>query len=107
MVFRQLFDRQTCTYTYLLADAETGEAVLIDPVLELVDRDLQLLRELDLRLVASVETHVHADHVTGGGRLREALGSRVVVGAAAGVENTDVALADGERFAFGLSLIHI
>jgi glyoxylase-like metal-dependent hydrolase (beta-lactamase superfamily II) len=99
MIFRQLLDPETSTWTYLLGDG--GEAILIDPVLEQLERDRTLLAELSLRLVATLETHVHADHVTGGGRLREALGSRVVVGAATGVENADVTMADGERFAFG------
>jgi len=101
MLFRQLLDPETSTWTYLLGDEARGEAILIDPVLEQLDRDRTLLRELSLRLVATLETHVHADHVTGGGRLREALGSRVVVGAATGVENADVHLADGEVFRFG------
>jgi glyoxylase-like metal-dependent hydrolase (beta-lactamase superfamily II) len=101
MRFRQLLDPETSTWTYLLGDEATGEAILIDPVLEQLERDRTLLAELSLRLVATLETHVHADHVTAGGRLREALGSRVVVGSAAGVENADRALADGEVFQFG------
>ena len=101
MIFRQLFDRVTCTYTYLLADEDTREAVLIDPVVEQVERDVALLRELDLHLVHTLETHVHADHVTGGGALRERLGSRSVVSAAAGVTCTDVAVSDGDRVVFG------
>jgi len=71
MLFRQLFDPETSTYTYLLADERTREAVLIDPVLEQVERDLQVLRELDLTLRWAVDTHVHADHVTGLGTLRQ------------------------------------
>ncbi len=101
MRFRQLLDPETSTWTYLLGDDATGEAILIDPVLEQLERDRTLLAELSLRLVATLETHVHADHVTAGGRLREALGSRVVVGAATGVENADRLLADGEVFRFG------
>jgi glyoxylase-like metal-dependent hydrolase (beta-lactamase superfamily II) len=99
--FRQLLDPETSTWTYLLGDEATGEAILIDPVLEQMERDRTLLAELSLRLVATLETHVHADHVTASGRLREALGSRVVVGAAAGIENADRALVDGECFGFG------
>lgn len=101
MQLRQLLDPETSTWTYLVGDETTGEAILIDPVLEQLERDRTLLRELSLQLVATLETHVHADHVTAGGRLREALGSRVVLGAAAGVENADLALADGDRFRFG------
>jgi glyoxylase-like metal-dependent hydrolase (beta-lactamase superfamily II) len=65
MIFRQLFDGVSGTYTYLLASRAGGEALLLDPVLEKVDRYCQLLRELDLRLVKAVDTHLHADHVTG------------------------------------------
>lgn len=101
MIFRQLLDPETSTWTYLLGDEDSHETVLIDPVHEQVERDRTLLEELGLRLVATLETHVHADHVTGGGLLREALGSRTVVGAQTGVENADLALADGETFRFG------
>ena len=69
MLFRQLFDAETSTYTYLIADAETRDAVLVDPVREQLERDLTLLRELDLRLRYILDTHVHADHVTAAGRL--------------------------------------
>ncbi|MEO1068025.1 MAG: MBL fold metallo-hydrolase, partial [Cyanobacteria bacterium J06638_6] len=71
MLFRQLFDSNTWTYTYLVADGETQEAALIDPVLEQVERDLKLLNELELTLKFCLETHIHADHVTGTGKLRE------------------------------------
>ena len=101
MLFRQLFDPETSTYSYLLGDEETGEAVLIDSVLEQLERDLQLIRELGLALRFAVETHVHADHVTASGRLREALGARVAVGAESGVENADLLLAHGDRLEFG------
>lgn len=70
MIFRQLFDRETSTYTYLMADALTREAVLIDPVKEQLERDLRLLEELDLKLRYVLDTHVHADHITGAGHLR-------------------------------------
>ena len=76
MIFRQLFDPVSSTYTYLLGDAESGEALLIDPVYEQVPRDLALLQELGLRLQTTLDTHVHADHVTGAWRLRERCGSR-------------------------------
>ncbi len=71
MIFRQLFDAVSGTYTYLLASRRGGEALIIDPVLEKVDRYLGLIRELDLRLVKAVDTHLHADHITGLGALRD------------------------------------
>jgi sulfur dioxygenase len=71
MLFRQLFDQETWTYTYLVADPDTQEAALIDPVIEQVERDFKLLNELGLTLKYCLETHVHADHVTGTGKLRE------------------------------------
>src|SRR5206468_9129871 len=79
MIFRQLFEPVSSTYTYLIACDETREAVLIDPVLETVDRDLALVNELGLTLKYTVETHIHADHVTGTARLREATGSEAAV----------------------------
>ena len=71
MIFRQLFDSLSGTYSYLLASRAGGEALILDPVLEKVERYCQLLRELDLRLVKAVDTHLHADHVTGLGELRD------------------------------------
>ena len=78
MIFRQLFDPISSTYTYLLGDEETGKAVLVDPVLPAWQRDLRLLRELGLELAYTVETHVHADHITSARRLRRETGSRIV-----------------------------
>jgi len=101
MLFRQLFDPETCSYSYLLADERSREGVLIDGVREQCERDVALLRELEVRLLYTLETHVHADHVTASGLLREKLGSRVVVGAETGVENADAQLADGTGIRFG------
>ena len=101
MLFRQLFDQQTGTYTYLLADPETGEAVLIDPVFEQARRDGALLRELGLKLVCSLETHVHADHVTGAWLLRRRLGSQIALSKNSGAEGADRFLAHGDKVAFG------
>jgi sulfur dioxygenase len=70
MIFRQLFDSVSGTYTYLLASRRGGEALIIDPVLEKVERYLQLIKELDLKLVKAVDTHLHADHITGVRRQR-------------------------------------
>jgi glyoxylase-like metal-dependent hydrolase (beta-lactamase superfamily II)/rhodanese-related sulfurtransferase len=99
MIFRQLFDPTSSTYTYLLGDG--GEAVLIDPVYEQVPRDLALVQELGLKLVATLDTHVHADHVTGAWRLRQRVGSRIAVSAAAGAAEADTALRHGDRIGFG------
>ncbi|MCP5058591.1 MAG: MBL fold metallo-hydrolase [bacterium] len=101
MIFRQLFDPETSTYSYLLADEASRQAVLIDSVLEQLERDVLLIRELGLALRFAVETHVHADHVTASGRLREQLGAQVAVCAAAGVANADVALEDGAQLRIG------
>src|SRR6476646_7563268 len=79
MIFRQLFEPESSAFTYLVACGETREAALIDPVLETVDRDLQLIRELGLSLKYTVETHIHADHVTGAARLREETGCKAAV----------------------------
>lgn len=95
MLFRQLFDRESSTYTYLLADEVTHEAVLIDAVLEQVDRDVELLRELELDLRYVLDTHVHADHVTGAGRLRERTGAKTV-GGRGGAPCVDVAVGQGD-----------
>jgi glyoxylase-like metal-dependent hydrolase (beta-lactamase superfamily II)/rhodanese-related sulfurtransferase len=99
MIFRQLFDPVSSTYTYLLGDG--GEALLIDPVYEHVPRDLALLQELGLKLLATLDTHVHADHVTGAWRLRQRSGSRIAVSAAAGATQADNALQHGDRLSFG------
>ena len=77
MIFRQLFDAQSSTYTYLLADSATREAVLIDPVFEHARRDAALIEELGLKLLWTLETHVHADHVTGASLLKRRFGSGI------------------------------
>ncbi len=99
MLFRQLFDAESATYTYLLADQ--GEAVLIDPVRDQVERDLLLLEELGLKLVHTCETHVHADHVTSSGVLRQRLGSRSVVSKHGGANCADVLADQGDEVTFG------
>lgn len=107
MLFRQLFDKESSTYTYLLADEATGEAILIDPVLEQVERDMTLLRELGLSLVYALDTHVHADHVTALGTLREHLGCKTVMSERAGVGCADVLVKDGDRLRFGAHEIEV
>ena len=101
ILFRQLFDQQSSTYSYLLADPATREAVLIDPVFEQVQREVALIRELGLTLLCTLETHVHADHVTGAWLLREALGSRIVLAAAGGATGADRELRHGDLVHFG------
>ena len=101
VIFRQLFDRETCTYTYLLADPESRDALLIDPVKELVDRDLQILTELGLKLSWCAETHVHADHITGAGLLRERTGCTTAMSRHAGAECADRLLEDGDILRVG------
>jgi glyoxylase-like metal-dependent hydrolase (beta-lactamase superfamily II) len=96
MIFRQLFDRDSSTYTYLLADAETREAVLIDPVLEQMERDLKLLEELGLKLKYVLDTHVHADHITAAGELRKRSGCLTGVAKANGAECADLQLGEPE-----------
>ncbi len=101
MLFRQLYDPETSTYTYLLADEETLEGVLIDTVREQFERDVTLLRELGIKVISTLETHVHADHVTASGRFRTEFGSKVAVSAAAGVANADIGLKHGDQVSFG------
>ena len=101
MIFRQLFDQQSSTYTYLLADPASRAALLIDPVFEQARRDAALLEELGLKLAWTLETHVHADHVTGAWLLREKLGSRIAISRASGAEGADRFLASDEKIPFG------
>jgi glyoxylase-like metal-dependent hydrolase (beta-lactamase superfamily II) len=101
LVFRQLFDPQSSTYTYLLGDRATGAAVLIDPVFEQVRRDAALLGELGLQLVATIETHVHADHVTGAWLLKQRTGSKIMLSAASCANCADRCLAQDDVIAFG------
>lgn len=101
MLFRQLFDPSTSTYTYLVADPQTAEAALIDPVLEQVDRDVTLLKQLGLTLRYCLETHVHADHITGAGQLRQQMGCASVVPQNARVECASQWIADGDRLQIG------
>lgn len=101
MLFRQLFDPASSTYTYLLADPFTRRALLIDTVFEQFDRDRALVQELGLELTHTLETHVHADHVTAAWRFREALGSRIVLSARSGAEGADLYVNDGDTIVEG------
>jgi glyoxylase-like metal-dependent hydrolase (beta-lactamase superfamily II)/rhodanese-related sulfurtransferase len=101
LIFRQLFDAQSSTYTYLLGDARSGEAVMIDPVFEQVRRDAALVTELGLKLLWTLETHVHADHVTGAWLMKRKLGSRIALARAGGAEGADRYLQADDTIAFG------
>jgi glyoxylase-like metal-dependent hydrolase (beta-lactamase superfamily II)/rhodanese-related sulfurtransferase len=101
MILRQLFDPQSATYTYVIADPGTREALVIDPVFEQARRDAALIEELGLRLRWTLETHVHADHVTGAWLLKEKLGSGIAISAASGAGGADRYLEDRERVVFG------
>lgn len=101
MLFRQLFDRETSTYTYLVANPDTGTALLVDSVLEQVERDLQLLKELGLTLSYCLETHVHADHITGAAKLRSATGCVNILPEGADVECADRLIGHGEILRLG------
>lgn len=105
MIFRQLFDSDSCTYTYLIASRRGGEALIIDSVLDKVDRYIQLLDELDLKLIKAVDTHVHADHITGLGALRDRTRCITVMGEQSGVDVVSMRVADGHRIDIeGISL---
>lgn len=109
LIFRQLFDRTSCTYTYLLADAQSQEAVIIDPVKELFTRDCELIDQLQLKLLYILETHVHADHITSAGALREKYGAKIALGPQTNVKTADIQLKDNEIIHFGkhqLKAIH-
>src|ERR1700726_5171481 len=97
MIFRQLFDAVSGTYTYLLASRRGGEALIIDPVLEKVDRYIQLVGELELKLVKAVDTHMHADHVTGLGALRDRTQCVTVMGEQTKADVVSMRVAEGDR----------
>ncbi len=101
MQMRQLFDKESSTYSYLLWDKQSLEAVMIDPVLEQSARDIQLIEELGLILRYSLETHIHADHITGGGLLRERFGCHVAVHEQAKASCADAWLKQGDYILFG------
>jgi len=101
LFFRQLFDRESSTYTYLLADPSTREAALIDTVKEQVDRDLKLVDELGFKLKYVMETHVHADHITGADDIRHQTGAQGVVGRGTHVACADLELGEGEEVKLG------
>lgn len=101
LIFRQLFDQQSSTYTYLLGDSASRECLLIDPVFEQVMRDYAMIKEMGLKLVATVETHVHADHVTGAWLLGNMSSSVIVVSVSSGVIGAGQYVSHGDVLAFG------
>lgn len=101
LILRQLFEKETSSYTYILADSQTKEAVVIDPVVEMADRDEKLLKELGLKLKYILDTHVHADHITASGELRKRLGARVCISEKYGMSCPDIHLGDGQEISFG------
>lgn len=101
LIFRQLFEKETSTYTYLLADKETKEAIIIDPTKDMVERDLDLIKKLNLNLKYILDTHVHADHVTGSNDLREKTGAKIALGIATELKCADILLKDGDELEFG------
>lgn len=98
---RQLFDRDTFSYTYLLFDRQSREGVIIDAVREQFDRDLQLINELGIELLYAIETHAHADHITSAGMLRQNTGAKIVYSADAEIKGIDISLQDGDELPFG------
>lgn len=107
LIFHQLFERETSTFTYLLGDPETKEAVIIDPVLEMADRDIRLLEDLNLKLKYVLDTHVHADHITASGELRKRTGAQVGVSSAYDLACPDLHLEDGQELGFGKHTITV
>lgn len=105
VIFQQLFEPQSSTYTYIIADKKSKEAAIIDPVLETVDRDLKLIEELGLRLMYVLDTHIHADHITGAGELRKRTQARTAVSADAEAVCFDIQLEDGQELLLGDKVI--
>ena len=105
MIFRQLSEPESCTYTYLLACGDTRQAVLVDPVLETVDRDLAVLQELELDLAFTLETHIHADHITSAARLRSLTGCRIAYPATDMPAEADVAVSEADPLHIGALVV--
>lgn len=100
-IFFQLFEAESSTYTYIIADTDSKEAAIIDPVIETVDRDLQWIEEAGLKLKYVLDTHIHADHVTGAGVIRERTGVQTALSYHAGVDCADLALREGDVLKLG------
>jgi sulfur dioxygenase len=107
LIFQQLFEPETSTYTYIIADALSGEAAIIDPVRETVERDLGLLKDLNLRLMYVLDTHVHADHVTGASRIKDRTGAKIGLSREAQATGVDIPLEDGQVLTLGNKKIQV
>ena len=107
LIFRQVLDPQSSTYTYLIGDDESHQSVLIDPVFEQVGRDAALIEELGLELLCTVDTHVHADHVTGAWLLKQRVGSQIFIAKQSGAEGADRYLEHGEHVEFGKRYLEV
>jgi len=100
-MIRQMFEHESCTFTYLLFDKKSKDCILLDPVKETVSRDLKVIGDLGLNLKYIIDTHVHADHITGAGEIREITGAKTVVGENTNVACADIHIKDNEKIAFG------
>ncbi len=101
LIFQQLFDSESCTYTYIIADPNSKEAAIIDPVLGMAPRDLKLIEEMSLKLKVILETHIHADHVTGAGLLADKLGAKIALSEKANAKGADILLKDHDQIEIG------
>lgn len=106
-IFRQLFEPQSSTYTYLIADKRTKEAALIDPVLEMQERDLKIIEELGIKLRYVLDTHIHADHITAAGKIKLKTGAQIGVSGVAGVKEAYMSLSDGQKIPLGEKGIYV
>jgi len=97
MIFKQVFDQKSSTYTYLIASAKGREAVIIDPVIENVEKYISLLKELDLKLVKVIDTHIHADHITGASKLKKATNCSTIMGEHTPANAVEIKVKDGEK----------
>lgn len=106
MIFKQLIEPDSCTYTYLLGCEETGESVLIDPVIDTVERDLDMLSKLQLKPTYTLETHIHADHLTGAKKMKALASTQIVVPSMDRLPCADIGIEEGKVFKVGALELH-